>query len=449
MRILYMTHFYPPAPCGGAGYYTAALAENFGKAGHETRVLCAGRWQEGGQHFGGFDDDVCSGVSVRRLHLNWRLAPQPFDYLYDNPRLDEAVQLYLNEYQPDIVHITSCITLSARVISIVKKSHVPVVVHLVDYWFICPLHTLLRKDRRVCFGGKDAWECQSCLLYGSKADRWSKAVLSESARSFLFSRLGRIPMVTRLPGLIGLLGDMARRRRYTLQSLCVADAVIAPSQTLLDLYVRNGMPRHRIDLLLFGHDIQWATGVQRGFSSQLRLGYLGNILPIKGVHVLLEAFASLSQRDDVSLHIYGNDAIDVTYADRLKSNLPANVFWHGAYQRDQLASILSNIDVLVVPSVWHENRPLVIQEGFAAGCPVIVSDLGGMAEAVADGVNGLHFRRGDSVHLAQQISRLAQTPNLLSQLRARIPKVKTIAEEIDEMGAVYAQVTKRQTDTSG
>jgi glycosyltransferase involved in cell wall biosynthesis len=67
----------------------------------------------------------------------------------------------------------------------------------------------------------------------------------------------------------------------------------------------------------------------------------------------------------------------------------------GRYDFDQLGSLMENVDWVIVPSRWWENSPLVIQEAFMHGRPVICSDIGGMAEKVTDGVDGLHFRAGD------------------------------------------------------
>ena len=77
-------------------------------------------------------------------------------------------------------------------------------------------------------------------------------------------------------------------------------------------------------------------------------------------------------------------------------------------------------DWVVVPSIWWENSPLVIQEAFARGRPVICSDVGGMAEKVADGVDGLHFERGNPASLADTIERAITTPGLWDRLRAGI-----------------------------
>ncbi len=76
---------------------------------------------------------------------------------------------------------------------------------------------------------------------------------------------------------------------------------------------------------------------------------------------------------------------------------------------------------MVVPSIWWETGPLVVWEAFQHGRPVICSDIGGMSEKVTDGVNGLHFRRGDADDLAETMLRAAETPGLWEQLHAGIP----------------------------
>jgi len=154
MKVVYLTHFYPPSPCGRAGVYTAALAEAFQKTGIDCHVLYVGDWDTDKQYFNGYSDDVHNGVPVRRLHVNWTKAPRLFDYLYDNPIPAQHIRAYLERTQPDLVHVTSCYTLSAQAIVTPQQMGIPVVVHLVDIWFICPTHQLLRKDGRLCYGSK-------------------------------------------------------------------------------------------------------------------------------------------------------------------------------------------------------------------------------------------------------------------------------------------------------
>jgi len=62
---------------------------------------------------------------------------------------------------------------------------------------------------------------------------------------------------------------------------------------------------------------------------------------------------------------------------------------------------MSDCDYVLMPSRWWENSPVVIQEAYSVGCPVLCSGVGGMAEKVKDGVSGLHFRLGDAADLAR------------------------------------------------
>ena len=104
---------------------------------------------------------------------------------------------------------------------------------------------------------------------------------------------------------------------------------------------------------------------------------------------------------------------------------------------------MADIDWVVVPSRWWENSPLVIQEAFMHGRPVICSDIGGMAEKVTDGVNGLHFTVGDPDHLAQTIAAGGADAGLWEQLRAGIPPVYAMDEHTRNLTAIYNELIAR------
>jgi glycosyltransferase involved in cell wall biosynthesis len=249
--------------------------------------------------------------------------------------------------------------------------------------------------------------------------------------------LGKVSGITRLPGFIGLLGNIARRRSYLAQALLEANTIIAPSQTLHDLYVRNGIPGERVLRVPYGHDIGWAEQVDRNVAPSLRFAFLGNIIPAKGVHILVEACRLIQDIPGWEMHIHGNDLLHPDYAADVRSALPPNVVWHGSYAHQELPILLSETDVVVVPSIWHENAPLVVQEAFAAQCPVIVSDLGGVAEGVRDGVNGLHFRASDPADLSEKLKFMAMDPETVEAMRNHIPSVKTVSEELQTLRMIY------------
>jgi glycosyltransferase involved in cell wall biosynthesis len=115
----------------------------------------------------------------------------------------------------------------------------------------------------------------------------------------------------------------------------------------------------------------------------------------------------------------------------------------GVYERTDVSHVLRGLDVVAVPSVWYENSPNTILEAFAHRTPVLVSDLGGMAELVEDGVNGLRFAPGSAPSLAARLRQLMDDPDLLPRLRQGIKPVKSVAEEMAELQEIYRSVVAR------
>ena len=121
----------------------------------------------------------------------------------------------------------------------------------------------------------------------------------------------------------------------------------------------------------------------------------------------------------------------------------------GRYDPGQMRELMSQIDWAIVPSTWWENSPLVIQEAFAHGRPILASDIGGMAEKVRDGIDGLHFRAGDPDSLADTMMRAASTPGLWERLRDGIRPVYRMEEHVDELLGVYRELVDRRAVEEG
>jgi glycosyltransferase involved in cell wall biosynthesis len=122
----------------------------------------------------------------------------------------------------------------------------------------------------------------------------------------------------------------------------------------------------------------------------------------------------------------------------------------GKYDHEHLPELMAHVDWVVVPSVWWENSPLVIQEAFQQGRPVICSDIGGMAEKVTDGVNGLHFGVGDPASLAEALRRAVETPGLWESLRQGISPVHPMDEHVQRLDDLYTSLllSKHAEDAS-
>jgi glycosyltransferase involved in cell wall biosynthesis len=247
------------------------------------------------------------------------------------------------------------------------------------------------------------------------------------------------------------------RELYIKSFLALVDAFICPSKFLLDRYVRWGLDRDRMIFLENGQPLETPIQANRPVPEEgrNRFAYFGQINPFKGVDVLLEAML-ISQElteDSMSLSLYGSGLEKQTeeFQQRFRqlvAKLGAAVAFHGPYRREDLSHIMRNVDWVVVPSIWWENSPLVIQEALSYGKPVICSDIGGMAEKIALYETGLHFRVGDPKHLAERLVEAATTPGLWERLSTRIAPPPTIKEIGQAHMSIYANC-RRERHLSG
>ncbi len=236
------------------------------------------------------------------------------------------------------------------------------------------------------------------------------------------------------------------RDRFIRAQFEQVDLFLAPSRFLLERYVYWGLPREKIRLEPYGRPpLAGPPAPARGAPGlRARFGYFGQFSQFKGVHVLLQAMQQVRRLSGDSAHLWlhGNNIdlqppeFQIVLRRLIEETRPA-VTLAGQFGRDELRRAMENIDWLVVPSLWWENLPLVIQEAFQCERPVICSDIGGMAEIVQHEVNGLQFRAGDAMSLAETMHRAATTPGLWEKLRAGIPPVYSASEQADNLAEIY------------
>jgi glycosyltransferase involved in cell wall biosynthesis len=156
--------------------------------------------------------------------------------------------------------------------------------------------------------------------------------------------------------------------------------------------------------------------------------------------VLINAFKQLNL-PDVRLKIYGSFDHYPDYVASLKTLVVDcdAIEFCGTFPNQQIAQVLSELDALVVPSIWYENTPLVVYSALAARCPVVASNFSGMSEVVRHEENGLLFTAGDAQHLAEALRSLATTADLLPRLSANCQPPKSTVQYVDEIEAVYQQ----------
>jgi glycosyltransferase involved in cell wall biosynthesis len=241
------------------------------------------------------------------------------------------------------------------------------------------------------------------------------------------------------------------RERLIKSHLSNVDLFLAPSRFLLERHVQWGIPREKLRFEDYGRLPQPRVLENDGDGERprVRLGWFSAITPFKGLEVVIEAMKMLRDRaPEVTLHVYGTlkttqGESRSAYEELLRS-AGDNVTYGGEYSRPSVPQLMSEVDWVVVSSRWWENSPLVIQEAFMHGRPVICSDIGGMAEKVVDGVSGLHFTVSNATSLAETIVKAVRTPGLWSKLRAGIPEVHSMREHVANLTEIYDELLERR-----
>ncbi|WFE91191.1 glycosyltransferase family 4 protein [Roseibium porphyridii] len=246
-------------------------------------------------------------------------------------------------------------------------------------------------------------------------------------------------------------GAFLRRQQFIQAMLSVADGYVSPSQFLADRYVAWGLPQNKISVIENGLNVREAADVRPvsgGSERRCRFAFFGQMTPYKGIDVLLDAVHRIPQSvwgDDATLTIHGGnlERQPEEFRQRIGELLDTagqRVRFAGSYQNTDMPSLVRQADWIMMPSVWWENSPVIIQEAFFHGRPIICSDIGGMAEKVRPGIDGLHARASSPEDLADRMCEALTNQDLWSRLRAGIQPPKTHLESAGEHVVLYRDV---------
>jgi len=233
------------------------------------------------------------------------------------------------------------------------------------------------------------------------------------------------------------------------------DAVISPSRFLAERLTESNICSCPVQVIENKNENAPSFEPEAGEPSDKvnRFGFFGQINPFKGADLLLEAAAIQQRRAGAApaeFHLFGGIAGDnLAYSYFVSRQLPAieNLAFHGRYDGRKVIDLMRGMDWIVVPSIWWENSPVVIEEALIAGRPVICSNIGGMAEKVEDGVFGLHFEVGNAEALAATFERCCGNLELWRQLvagRRRPAGPNEVAARHDEVYALAIAAAARR-----
>lgn len=449
MHVLFVVHGFPPHNTAGTELYTYYLAKELSFR-HEVSVFY--RRSDLAQEEYALTEGHLDGLRVVAVNNTWRRVTD-FSMTYRNEAIAARFAEVLDRTKPDLVHIQHLTCLSTSLIAQCDERGIPIVMTLNDYWLLCQRGQLLQGDLSLCSGPDDD-KCARCLA--PQIHSLSPAVRRAPLLSTTLAKAGNAwwnrggRALSRAWAWLQARWQpdqavmaIRQRRLHVAEMMDKVDLFLAPSHFLRDTFVRFGLPAEKIRYSDNGMNLKLFAEFKRTSSDRLRFCFTGTLIPSKGVHVLVEAFNGIDPAR-ASLHIYGMNLPYDGYEHyghelrQLATN--PNIHFMGPYANTDVARILAEIDVLVVPSIWYENSPLTIHEAFIAKIPVITSNIGGMAEYVHHMKNGLLFRVGDHEDLYAKINALIEDPNLVERLSRNIGPVKTIEENAKELEEIYGEL---------
>lgn len=446
MKVLLVVHQFFPMFTAGTEVLTLAVARELRRRGHSVHILAGHPGRDDLEEDQRCVQDRFDGFEVSRfLHAYVPMGGQNsmIEVGSDNKLATRFFQQILQEFAPDRIHYFHLNRLGIGLIAAADAAGIVQSLTPTDFWTICPTAQLRYPDGRLCAGpSRNAGNC-------------IKHFAQNPARVGWVRELARVVPIAVVDALVPLArGECAERVAFaievraldqrlakTVERLNRLRCIVAPNAFMRAKLVEYGVDPARVVEAAFGVDLpEHETSGSRPHPApdRLRIGFIGTLAPHKGAHVLLDALRQVPTAHWIA-SIHGNPAEFPDYAQHLHAlaaDMPGVTF-EGTFPSDAIFDVLAKLDVLVVPSLWYENTPLVVYSAQAAGKLVVASDHPGIAAAVRHDVDGLLFPPGDVQALALMLQGLAQDADLRERLRVQVRPPRSVVDYVDDLLRIW------------
>jgi glycosyltransferase involved in cell wall biosynthesis len=403
LRILYVIHQFFPEFTSGTEKFLLNLASSVRRSGDSADVVTYTFVRHS-------DSRAAEGFTVARyVHegipvtaVRHQGSAFELDSRADDPAVSRLAHQMLGGGAYDLVHIVHPMRLGAFALAAVEL-RVPYLLTLTDFWTMCPKGFLQTSANSLCLGPQGGEEC--------------RRLCPELPAKLISARLQVADRVLR-----------------------GAEAVVSPSRFLAAVFQRE-FPGLALRVVPHGMELPQVQprSRTRGPDDPMVFGFAGVLGPHKGVHVLIKAFRRV-QAPKAELRIHGgyfHQKEYFRYLQRLAEG-DGRIRFCGEYAAGQFAQVLGELDVFVMPSLSYENYPLALHEALACRVPVVASNVGGMAEAVKDGLTGLTFRMGNEEDLRLKLQGIIDQPERLNAMRQHLAQRAPVT--LDEEAAAYRRI---------
>ena len=408
-RVLHVVHGWPPWSHGGTELYARWLAV---RQTQHRDVVVYGRISDPSRRLGEVRDYLDHGVRVR-LVVNNFLQRNPLSRSSLHSRiLEKDFAQLLDDFRPDLLHVHHLAGHAASLVPMAGRRRIPILYQVQDWWPACSRVNFTHRDKARC-SGPALGKCSRCIS------------------------LTRLPPATLWNRLLHLYRRVRLRR-----VLRWSEAFLMGSRFIEQSYRELGLlrPSDRVFVRSYGVPLAGSPCPQRsepGSRRPLRFGYVGSILPHKGLHLAVEAFRDIPAQD-AGLEVWGDTGASPSYTAALKRRFgSAAVVLQGTFKEEDKARILSGLDALLVPSVGLESFGLVAREAMAVGTPVIAARGSALAELFESQIGGAVFETCDPSSLRRLLHALIETPDTLTRWARKLPPVKSSDVHAEEIEQVY------------
>ncbi|WP_027004927.1 glycosyltransferase [Conexibacter woesei] len=325
----------------------------------------------------------------------------------DDPPITAAFADLLDRERPDVIHFHNLHNLGAALLDAAAARGIPSYFTTHNYWLACPRAYLLRGDQSLCGGPGDAGgDCAACV--GSHDVGGHQARLAGIREAFSRA-IGACLTVSH--GVRRTLVDQG----YPAAALDVVRQCVPAEDEAWERVGRDRVPGRLDDQVL-------------------HVGFFGSVYPHKGAQLLVAAAQAVAA--EIRVHVHGEIPDRMAHELR-RLDRRGLVELHGKFEPTELPDLLARVDAAALPSLWWDCAPLVAGECLAARVPLLSPRMGGLADAIEDGVDGLAFDGGDQAQLTVALERLAGEAGLLERLQSNIAAPRGFAAYVDELEAYY------------
>jgi GT2 family glycosyltransferase/glycosyltransferase involved in cell wall biosynthesis/predicted SAM-dependent methyltransferase len=371
---------------GGGTSYPKAIAKELVQNGHSVTVLYAGGKSLVSTEPYFVETSIEDGVNL------YGIFNRPTTFLDDKnlkrelqyPEIDAIFSSILDSVKPEIVHFHNFLGLGYSLATIAKEFGATTYFTTHNYHCIDPKLYMINENL-------ERWKSTSFEENSDMVKNDTSILIDYNFR--------KEQILTVLTSSIDTILPVSHRQKKLFEEFGIASEKMKVVNQIAEIHKLGQNPQDN-----------------RTVHNPLQIGYIGGVMPHKGVHLLIASVQPFSN-SQVQVRIFG--FVEPKYQEFLQSiDTKGIVQWEGSYSTEELSKKLSTIDLIVLPSLWEDCAPLTITETLGFGKPVVAPSLGGFTDFVFHGVNGYLYNPDTATAIVEILNKILSDKTILRTLKS-------------------------------